>query len=61
MTIQELSNSDLIRSRIFTIRGIQVMLAPDLADLYQVETRVFNQSVKRNTKRFPDKGAIAEC
>ena len=54
MTIQELSNSDLIRSRIFTIRGIQVMLAPDLADLYQVETRVFNQSVKRNTKRFPD-------
>ncbi len=54
LTIQELSNSDLIRSRIFTIRGIQVMLAPDLADLYQVETRVFNQSVKRNTKRFPD-------
>jgi hypothetical protein len=30
------------------------MLAPDLADLYQVETRVFNQSVKRNIKRFPD-------
>ena len=53
-TIQELSNSDLIRSRIFTIRGVQVMLAPDLADLYQVETRVFNQSVKRNIKRFPD-------
>ena len=54
LTIQEISNSDLIRSRIFTIRGIQVMLAPDLADLYQVETRVFNQSVKRNIKRFPD-------
>ena len=54
LTIQELSNSDLIRSRIFTIRGVQVMLAPDLADLYQVETRVFNQSVKRNIKRFPD-------
>ena len=46
-------NSDLIRSRIFTIRGVQVMLAPDLADLYQVETRIFNQSVKRNIKRFP--------
>jgi hypothetical protein len=29
------------------------MLAPDLADLYQVETRVFNQAVKRNVKRFP--------
>jgi hypothetical protein len=54
LTIQELSNTDLIRSRIFTIRGVQVMLAPDLADLYQVETRVFNQSVKRNIKRFPD-------
>ena len=35
------------------IRGVQVMLAPDLADLYQVETRVFNQAVKRNVKRFP--------
>ena len=54
LAIQELSNSDLICSRIFTIRGVQVMLAPDLADLYQVETRVFNQSVKRNIKRFPD-------
>ena len=54
LSIQELSTSDLIRSRIFAIRGVQVMLAPDLADLYQVETRVFNQSVKRNIKRFPD-------
>ena len=54
LTIQELSNSFFVRSRIFTIRGVQVMLAPDLADLYQVETRVFNQSVKRNIKRFPD-------
>ena len=45
---------DLIRSRIFTIRGVQVMLAPDLADLYQVETRTFNQAVKRNLKRFPE-------
>ena len=44
---------DVIRSRIFTIRGVQVMLAPDLADLYQVETRIFNQAVKRNLKRFP--------
>ena len=44
---------DAIRSRIFTIRGVHVMLAPDLADLYQVETRIFNQAVKRNLKRFP--------
>ena len=43
-----------IRSRIFTIRGVQVMLAPDLADLYRVETRIFNQAVKRNIDRFPE-------
>ena len=42
-----------IKSRIHTIRGEQVMLSPDLADLYQVETRAFNQAVKRNEDRFP--------
>ena len=42
-----------IKSRIHTIRGEQVMLSPDLADLYQVETRAFNQAVKRNEERFP--------
>ena len=53
LTIPELSDTDSIRSRILTIRGVQVMLAPDLADLYQVETRAFNQAVKRNLRRFP--------
>ena len=43
-----------LRSRIYTIRGVQVILAHDLADLYQVSTGVFNQSVKRNSERFPD-------
>ena len=43
-----------LRSRIYTIRGVQVILAHDLADLYQVLTGVFNQSVKRNKERFPD-------
>ena len=47
------SDVEAIRARIFTIRGVQVMLAPDLADLYQVETRIFNQAVKRNIERFP--------
>ena len=42
-----------IKSRIHAIRGEQVMLSPDLADLYQVETRAFNQAVKRNEERFP--------
>ena len=43
-----------IRSRIYTIRGVQVMLDEDLALLYGVETKVLNQSVKRNSERFPE-------
>ena len=53
LTIQELSNSDMIRSRIFTIRGVQVMLDRDLAELYGVATKVLNQAVKRNIEHFP--------
>ena len=45
---------ELVMSRIFTIRGHKVMLDSDLAELYQVETRVLNQAVKRNSRRFPD-------
>jgi len=43
-----------IEDKIFTIRGMQVMLDRDLAELYGVETKVFNQAVKRNENRFPD-------
>jgi len=43
-----------IQNRIYTIRGERVMLDYDLAALYEVETRVLNQSVKRNLKRFPE-------
>ena len=43
-----------ISSCIFTLRGKQVMLDRDLAELYHVETKVLNQAVKRNIKRFPD-------
>jgi 2-phospho-L-lactate guanylyltransferase (CobY/MobA/RfbA family) len=39
---------------IFTLRNKQVMLDSDLAELYQVETKVLNQAVKRNTDRFPE-------
>ena len=53
LAIQELSNSDLIRSRIFTIRGVQVMLDRDLAELYGVATKRLNEQVKRNVERFP--------
>lgn len=44
-----------IENKIFTIRGLQVMVDRDLADMYQVETRVLNQAVKRNIDRFPEK------
>ena len=44
---------ELIQSKIYEIRGQRVMLDFDLAALYQVETRVLNQAVKRNMKRFP--------
>lgn len=43
-----------IRSLIYVVRGQQVMIDSDLAMLYQVETKVFNQAVKRNIARFPD-------
>ena len=42
-----------IRNMIYEIRGRQVMLDTDLAKIYQVETKVFNQAVKRNMDRFP--------
>lgn len=43
-----------IENRIYIIRGLQVMLDKDLANIYQVETRVLNQAVKRNSGRFPN-------
>jgi len=43
-----------IKSLIYIVRKQQVMLDSDLATLYQVETRVLNQAVKRNTSRFPE-------
>ena len=43
-----------VENRILTIRGVQVILDRDLADLYGVETKVLNQSVKRNIERFPE-------
>ena len=53
--MQNLVTQDtLITSKIYTIRGKQVMLDRDLADLYGVSTKVFNQAVKRNIQRFPD-------
>ena len=50
----ELIRFNDIKSRIFTIRGIQVMLDSDLAELYGAETKRLNEQVKRNLERFPD-------
>ena len=43
----------IVQKLIYEIRGQKVMLDSDLAKLYQVETKVLNQAVKRNSKRFP--------
>ncbi len=43
----------LIQNRIYEVRSEKVMLDFDLAELYEVETRVFNQAIKRNTDSFP--------
>ena len=44
-----------IQSRILTIRGVQVMLDRDLADLYGVEVKRLNEQVNRNIERFPER------
>jgi hypothetical protein len=46
--------SELVERRIYSIRGQKVMLSPDLAELYEVETRALVQAVKRNMDRFPE-------
>jgi hypothetical protein len=45
---------DFILKKIVSIRNQNVMLDQDLAELYGVPTKVLNQAVKRNSKRFPD-------
>ncbi len=47
------SIDETIKTKIYTIRGMQMMLDSELAELYGVETKVFNQAVKRNEDRFP--------
>ncbi len=49
-----MSDLILIQQNIFEIRGQKVILDRDLAALYQVKTRVLNQTVKRNIDRFPE-------
>jgi len=52
--IKELVPIELIVTKILFLRGEKVLLDRDLAELYGVETRVLNQAVGRNEKRFPE-------
>jgi hypothetical protein len=47
-------SENMVASKIYLIRDKRVMLDKDLADLYEVETRVLNQAVSRNLERFPE-------
>lgn len=47
-------NEETIKNKIYTIRGFQVMLDSDLAELYCVESKRLNEQVKRNIDRFPE-------
>ena len=55
IAISGVTGADAIRARILTIRGVQVMLDRDLAELYGVTTGALNQAVKRNMNRFPER------
>ncbi len=50
---EQLAVIEEIEDKIFVVRGQRVMLDSDLAEVYQVATKVLNQSVKRNVHRFP--------
>jgi len=54
MSSSETAPAPLIENRILLVRGEKVLLDSDLAELYGVPTKVFNQAVKRNRRRFPE-------
>ena len=54
ITTQMTSEVEVIKHRIYEVRGLRVMLDRDLAELYGVETRALNQAVRRNIERFPE-------
>ena len=49
----ETKQYELIESKILSLRGMQVMLDSDIADLFGVETKHLNKAMKRNISRFP--------
>lgn len=55
ITVHDQLSIDQVKSHIYSIRGKEVMLDRELAQLYGVETKVLNQAVKRNIQRFPER------
>lgn len=49
-----LLEAEAIKARIFQLRDQQVMLDSDLAEIYGIETKLFNRAVNRNSNRFPE-------
>jgi hypothetical protein len=52
--MKSIVTAETVERKIYLIRGQKVMLDRDLAELYEVETRVLNQAVRRNAERFPE-------
>jgi hypothetical protein len=52
--MKQIVSADMVAKRIYIIRGVKVMLSPDLAELYDAAPKVLVQSVKRNRERFPE-------
>ena len=50
----ELQSVESIKDRVYMIRGEQVMMDSDLAEIYGYELKAMNQQVKRNIERFPE-------
>ncbi len=53
-TLPQPRDTDTIRDRIYTVRGVQVMLDSDLAEIYGYETKNFNRQVKNNIEKFDE-------
>ena len=54
VVIRGVNDIDVIKNRIYEVRGQRVMLDRDLAELYNVETKRLNEAVRRNIERFPE-------
>lgn len=53
LKLANITSSEIIQSKIILLRGQKVILDKDLANLYDVETKILKQAVKRNLTRFP--------